>query len=154
MNKFWTEKHSIQLSRVWVVVFGILLVAVDVAGYWLVEFICEYVIKENRGLGDSLALLAALYLCSVPAYILLVSLYRLLRNMELDRVFIAENVVLLRRVSWCCVAAALTCLFFVWTWPALLIISVAAGFMALIVRVVKNVFVRAIGMKDELDYTV
>ena len=34
------------------------------------------------------------------------------------------------------------------------LVAVAAAFMALFVRVVKNVFVHAIGMKDELDYTV
>jgi hypothetical protein len=33
-------------------------------------------------------------------------------------------------------------------------VSLAAGFMALIVRIVKNVFERAIVMKDELDLTV
>ncbi len=32
--------------------------------------------------------------------------------------------------------------------------SIAAGFMALIVRIVKNVFEQAIRMKDELDYTI
>ena len=34
------------------------------------------------------------------------------------------------------------------------VIAMAAAFMALIVRIVRNVFLTAIGMKDELDYTV
>ena len=34
------------------------------------------------------------------------------------------------------------------------VIAMAAAFMALIVRIVRNVFQTAIGMKDELDYTV
>ena len=33
-------------------------------------------------------------------------------------------------------------------------LAVAAGFMALIVRVLKNAFEQAVRMKDELDYTV
>lgn len=37
---------------------------------------------------------------------------------------------------------------------AFLFLAVAAGFMALIVRVLKNAFAQAVRMKDELDYTV
>ena len=35
-----------------------------------------------------------------------------------------------------------------------LVCAMAAGFMALIVRIVKNAFQQALLMKDELDYTV
>ena len=37
---------------------------------------------------------------------------------------------------------------------ARVLIAIAAGFMGLIVRIVKNVFEQAITMKDELDLTV
>ena len=33
-------------------------------------------------------------------------------------------------------------------------VCVAAAFMALVVRVIKNAFAQAVKMKDELDYTV
>ena len=153
MERFWTEKNSILLSRVMVAVFTVTLLCCDVGGWWLVRFVCENVMNDH-GQAGSYELLAGLYLCSIPAYSLLYSLYRLLQNMEKNRVFIAENVVLLRRVSWCCVLAALICLCITPVWPSLFLVAVAAAFMALIVRVVKNVFVHAIGMKDELDYTV
>jgi hypothetical protein len=39
-------------------------------------------------------------------------------------------------------------------YPLLLLVAIAAGFMGLIVRIVKNAFQQAIAMKDELDYTV
>ena len=38
--------------------------------------------------------------------------------------------------------------------PFIFAVGLAAGFMALIVRVVKNAFAQAVRMKDELDYTV
>ena len=38
--------------------------------------------------------------------------------------------------------------------PFIFAIGVAAAFMALIVRVIKNAFAQAVKMKDELDYTV
>ncbi len=153
METFWSERRSIQLSRGLVIFFGALLVALDIGGWWFAQFICANVVRHT-GMRYVLSLLICLYLCSVPAYILLVSLYKLLNNMEKDHVFVQENVVLLRRVSWCCVAAALVCLLFISTWLSLVVISLAAAFMALIVRVIKNVFVRAINMKAELDYTI
>lgn len=57
-------------------------------------------------------------------------------------------------MSWCCAGAALLALGGALVWPTMLLLTVAAGFMALIVRVVKNIFEQAIRMKDELDYTV
>ncbi len=149
----WTETESITLSRVITGIFGALLVAADIGGWWLVRFVCDNVVQDH-GPAGFWGLMIGLYLCSVPAYFLLAGLYRLLKNLEKDRVFVAENVILLRRVSWCCVMAAVICLCIAPVWPSLFLVAVAASFMALIVRVVKNVFVRAIGMKDELDYTV
>jgi hypothetical protein len=153
MKTIWTEKNSMALSRAVTVLFGILVAAADLGGWWLVDFICRNIVVSHGDVGRW-ALLAGLYLCSVPAYIALICLYRLLKNIELERVFTAENVVLLRRVSWCCVAAACISLCVAPVWYSTVLIAAAAAFMALIVRVVKNVFVRAIGMKDELDYTV
>ncbi len=153
MKTFWSEHRSILLSRVLVILFGILLVALDLGGWWFVQFICANVVLHT-GTRYALSLLICLYICSVPAYILLFSLHRLLNNLEKDLVFVQENVTLLRRVSWCCVAAAVVCLIFSSTWLSLAVVSLAAAFMALIVRVIKNVFVRAINMKAELDYTI
>lgn len=149
----WQEKDSVRLSRFAVRLFTILLAAADVGGWWLVRFVSS-IVTQNHGMPGRVVLLVCLYACSVPGYVLLCSLYRLLQNLEKDSIFTAENVCLLRRVSWCCTAAAVICLCGMPVWPSLFLVAVAAAFMALIVHVVKNVFVRAIGMKDELDYTV
>lgn len=60
------------------------------------------------------------------------------------------------RISWCCTWAAALCLPVgaVLGLPFIFAIGVAAAFMALIVRVIKNAFAQAVKMKDELDYTV
>ena len=50
--------------------------------------------------------------------------------------------------------AALLCLVSALYYPSFLLITAAAGFMCLIVRVVKNVFQQAIAMKSELDLTI
>lgn len=153
-QEFWDAQRSIRLSRAATVVFGAAVAVCDVLGPRLVQFICEAVVRADRGLAGHYTLLAVLYLGSIPAYLLLYSLYRLLANLERGQVFVPANVALLRRVSWCCAGAALLALGGALVWPTMLLLTVAAGFMALIVRVIKNIFEQAIRMKDELDYTV
>lgn len=65
-----------------------------------------------------------------------------------------ENVSILRLLSWCCIAAGLVCLFSALYYMPFLIVSAAAAFVGLILRVVKNVFAEAVRLKDENDYTI
>ena len=60
----------------------------------------------------------------------------------------------LRAVSWYCVWVALICLAGCVCYPPFVFVAIAAAFMALIVRIVKNVFQQAISMKSELDLTI
>ena len=75
-------------------------------------------------------------------------------SIKRGEIFTADNVRRLRIVSWCCVGAALLCLVSALYYPSFLLVTAAAGFMCLIVRVVKNVFQQAISMKSELDLTI
>lgn len=149
----WNESRSIRLSRALVALFFIALIACDIGGWWLVQFV-----RENWGVyhdpAEGYVLLGCLYLCSVPGYWLLYDLNRLLRNIQSAQVFLPVNVKLLRQISWCCFAACAICLCGMIVWPSLFVVATAAGFVGLIVRVVKNVFEQAICMKDELDFTV
>ena len=66
-----------------------------------------------------------------------------------------QNVTALRRISLCCAGAAALCLptgFIVYVPFAFL--GAAAGFMALIVRVIQIAFAQAVRMKNELDLTI
>ena len=66
----------------------------------------------------------------------------------------SANVTALRRISWCCAGAAVVCLAAAYIYLPFAFLGVAAAFMALIVRVLKNAFAQAVHMKDELDYTI
>ena len=67
----------------------------------------------------------------------------------------ARNRHVRRRISWCCTWAAVLCLpVGIWIYLPFAFLAVAAGFMALLVRVLKNAFAQAVRMKDELDYTI
>ena len=78
-------------------------------------------------------------------------MWKLLQNLGRGKVFNEENVRLLTRVSWCCAAAAFICALGFVVYTPFLIPVAAAGFMALIVRIVRNVFQKALEMKNELD---
>ncbi len=154
MKTFWSPTYSIRLSRIVTLGVTAALILINLFGVPFTNFMVGALFSQNNGLAGGYLLLGNLYLCSIPGYILLFSLYQLLKNIEAGQVFIAANVAYLRRVSWCCVAAALFCGITALLWPSLGVVALAAAFMALIVRVVKNVFAQAILMQDELDFTV
>ena len=149
----WNSEKSIILSKLCVLLFMGLLLAVVVTAPWLTHWFVEF---SQAGLKEEEAacFMATIYVGSVPAAFLLYSLLKLLRRIETGQVFTAENVELLRRISWSCFAGAgvaLISLFYYYPW---FIMAVAAAFMGLIVRVVKNVVAQAVELKDEADYTV
>lgn len=147
----WTGKRSIGLTKFCILVFFAALIAVVVTGPWLTRWYVEY---NHAAPGSEVFFLATVYIGSVPAAYLLYNLLRLLRRIEADQVFVAENVECLRRISWTCFVGAGVALasgFYYLSW---LFIFVAAAFMGLIVRVVKNIVAQAVALKDDADYTI
>ena len=152
----WNKDKSITLSRFCTVVFAVLLLALDIGCYWVVKRFSDIspVSWKYSAACIEAVRVAAVYVCSVFAWILLWHLWKLLGNISREEVFTEENVRHLRVVSWCCLGAACICLVTSPVCLPFLFIAAAAGFMALIVRIVKNVFQQAIAMKSELDLTI
>ena len=69
-------------------------------------------------------------------------------------IFDDRNVSLLRLLSWCCVAASLITIVAGHFYLPFFIVGVAAGFFAVILRVIKNVFRAAIDIKTENELTI
>ena len=152
--KFWNDEKSITLTRCVVVLALIGCIAMTVGGPWVVAwFVQSAHLQASTGLTASLLVLG--YACAALAIGMLCSLYRFLRRIENGQVFVEENVTALRRISWCCAGAAVLCLVaVVICYRPFAVLAVAAGFMALLVRVLKNAFAQAVRMKNELDYTI
>ncbi len=144
----WLKSKSILFSQIGVVLFALLLAVLDLGCWRIVNWFVAL-----RGMGGQAVwgILAVLLLCSVFGWVLLWALWRLLGNLRQARVFTEENIALLQRVSLCCAAAALICVGGCFFYLPFLIAAAAAGFMALIVRIVRNVFQKALDMKNELD---
>lgn len=148
----WNGEKSIALSKLCILLFLGLLLAIAVSAPWLTHWFVNF---SQAGLkGTESYFLATIYVGFVPAAYLLYSLLGLLRRIDAGQVFIAANVELLRRISWSCFAGAgiaLISIFYYYPW---FFLAVAAAFMGLIVRVVKNVIAQAVELKNEADYTV
>ena len=151
----WDDHKSITLTR-YVVALAILGSAVmTVCGPWLVRWLMSTHHLNQEGPAVEVVLLVLGYLCAALAFWMLYNLYRFLGRLEQGEVFVPQTVLALRRISWCCTWAAVLCLpVGIWIYLPFAFLAVAAGFMALLVRVLKNAFAQAVRMKDELDYTI
>ena len=147
----WTKDRSITLSIVCIYVFAAILLAADIFCYRLTGwFIRLRGMLWQQGVG----MMVTVYVCSVFAWIALYELLRLLRALRRGEVFVGKNVRAMRIVSWCCAGVAVMCLVSVIWYLPFVLVAIAAGFMCLIVRIVKNAFQQAVAMKDELDLTI
>ena len=140
------------LSKVCTILFMVLLSACLVSAPWLVTRLI-FMSQPAQNAGQTLFLIT-IYVGGVPASALLAFLYALLHQIGSGRVFINENVAYLRYISWCCFAGAIVCfassLYYI-PWVAL---GIAAAFMGLIIRVVKNVIAEAVALQDDSDLTI
>ena len=99
-------------------------------------------------------LITVCYCCLPFAAAALLTLRLLLKNILKSEVFVSQNVKFLRILSWCCVAVALIALASGYFYLPFYIVGTAAGFFALILRVIKNVFCAAIEIKNENELTI
>ncbi len=81
-------------------------------------------------------------------------LFTLLLRVRGGKVFSAVSVALIRGISWCSAAVGVIFIGLGFYFPLCFIIAVAALFLALCVRVVKNVIEEATEIKSENDLTV
>jgi len=147
----WNGRRSIGLSKFCILVFMCALIATAVSAPWSTRWFVDY---SHAAKGSESFFLATIYIGSIPAAYLLYNLFRLLRRIEAGQVFIAENVECLRRISWSCFVGAGIAFISGFYYLSWLFVFVAAAFMGLIVRVVKNVVAQAVALKDEADYTI
>lgn len=147
----WTKDLSIRLTVFFTRLFLVLLAV----GLLFAPRIVGWGLGLTGGRPEFVGrICAAFYCCVLPAAVLLVSLDRLLAGISKGEVFTEKNIAILRRCSWCCMAVAIICLGFTVTLLYFLMVAIAAAFIGLILRVVKNVFEQALALKEENDYTI
>ena len=148
----WNDKKSISLSKLCVLIFTVMLIGIALSAPWLVRWLLDF--SRADLVGKEAYFLLTIYSGSIPAAVLLFCLYRLLHRIELEQVFIAANVEYLRRISWSCFAGAIICFASTPYYIPWIFVAIAAAFMGLIVRVVKNVIAQAVELKNESELTI
>lgn len=154
----WNRRRSVTLS-LWVC---FLVSAVLIAGLFVGPWAVKMWLHHYRGLKENGAVMlrmltlfkACFYPCAGLGLVTLYSLIRLLLNIKKDSIFIMPNVQYLRRISWCCIVVSLITLVAGVFYIPYVFISVAAGFMGLMLRVVKNVMENAVQLKEENELTI
>ena len=147
----WNSKKSVMLSLVFTRIVMVLVVAVGFVTPMMVDAYLEYTSRGTELWG---LLLATVYGCCVPALVALFSLDRLLANIKRSHVFLDANVSYLRWISWCCFFVSLVLMPAAFSIRVLWVVAVAAAFIGLILRVVKNVIEEAVVLKSENDLTI
>lgn len=152
----WTKTKSLLLSRILTMVTGgivlILTFFVPAFSKWYEKMSLGRGLFEESGI--VLPMCICLYICEVCALAALYELHILLENINKEQVFTERNTSCLRRISWACMLAGISfAIFGLWKFVFLLPAMLAVMF-GLIMRVLKNVFEKAVEIKSENDFTV
>ncbi|MDD7556030.1 DUF2975 domain-containing protein [Ruminococcus sp.] len=146
----WTQKASLRLTTI-----------INWVAFATVVFLMFFIPVMARWYDDVsmtppifLPLCICLYLSAGQGLVVLLTLGRLLHNLNRDRIFVTQNVTCLRIISWCCFGISLVFLGLAWFRSLGLLVAFAAAFFGLILRVLKNVFARAVTLQEEADYTI
>ncbi len=146
----WSKECSILLSK-----------GLTIVGFLMTLFILPFVpvVTEfyDTISGDDpvrFEFTVAVYIVLTFGIILIFTLFRLLNNISKKVIFVNQNTRYLRRISWCCFfIAAILFVLGIWVTRSVLVAFVA-GFMGLILRILKNVFEEAVSIREENDYTI
>lgn len=145
------KKSSVTIATVSVIVCMVLIVAVGIAAPWLVSWFVRL-----RGLSKTVGriIFTAYYSCGVLAEFALFWLFKLLRNIKMDKMFDGVNPYYMFYISNSCLSIALSTFVFGFWYPPFFFVAAAMLFLFLIVRVVRLCFIAATEMKEENDLTI
>ena len=148
-NLKWTPQLSVFLSAAIVKLLFVIFAAATVYSPFGIE---SY--AARTGGCNKLMLAVSFYLCAAFAFTALVTLDKLLKNIRLENIFITSNVTYLRILSWCCYGVGVvTAIYSIWEYY-FMVIAAAAAFFGLVLRVLKNVFCKAVEIREENDATI
>ena len=139
----------------------ILLAALCVLVAWL-PMVVESMIDVADNIGnralitdsERVFVLADAYIMVAVAFVAVILLFFLLRAVLLERIFTVLATRLIAAISWCCFAEGVLFLAIGYYFQLAFGVAVAACFVGLCLRVVKNVIEEATRIKSENDFTI
>ncbi len=146
-----TKERSINLTITLMVSLTVAFVILIFTGPMLASW---YGDLSGKGEVGAKILLLVFYFCSPAAVIVIVSGLKLLFNLKKGVFFTKENTLHIRRMSISCLTVVPLCVVGCLWFYGFIPITVAALFMFLILRIVKNVFQYGTELKEENDLVV
>ncbi|MBQ8780338.1 MAG: DUF2975 domain-containing protein [Oscillospiraceae bacterium] len=145
----WTDSMSLILSSSIIKVLAVIFIAAAVYAPFGLK---GYAFRNEEC--NPAAFITVFYVCALMAFTALFFLNKLIANIRKSKIFIHENTKILRILSWCCYFAGIaTAVYSFWEYHYI-VIGAAAAFFGLILRVLKNVFAKAVEMREENDGTI
>lgn len=143
------------------VLTGLLLISLCVLTFWL-PMVVESMIDTADNIGDRASItplgrtlvLVDAYAMIAVAFVAVILLFFLLRTVLRGEVFSTSATRLIASVSWCCFAECLLFLLIGGVFQLAFGAAIAACFLAVCLRVVKNVIAEATEIKSENDFTI
>lgn len=151
----WTKTKSLFLSRILTVVMTAMIILITFFIPSIAEWYQDISVGEGL-LGNKIVIpmCTSIYICEFFALIAMRSLYVLLKNINKNEVFVKKNTACLRRISWMFMLASVSLLIF-GLWRYIFLFAAFLSFMfGLVMRVLKNVFEKAVEIKSENDFTI
>ena len=159
MNEtLWNSKRSIILTKFCILALMLVSVIMMFCGKYLISRFLILTGGAKIDISNEFSFYIITFISYMLGIIALLTLFCMLRfivNLENDLVFVPQNIKWLRFISYGCLSAGLLLIIATVVYHKLfLVLSLAALFMMLIVRVIKNAFEQAVEMKEELDLTI
>ncbi len=147
----WTIKKSILFTKVLTLTMLFIFVVLMFFSSSIIHILIEqYHFNPNHQTWMQVTIIVG----GINAIMILIDVYRLLANLANQSVFIPQNILFLRRLSWLCFVGAtialVSSIYFIY-WG---LISLFAYFLATILRIIKHVFVEAYELKQENELTI
>ncbi len=151
----WSDMRSLKLSKL----LTYSLIAMLVVAFVCIPFISRWYISisvSNSFIKSDafIPVCVMLVICDIFGLAAANALRKLIANIGKSEVFIEDNSKSLRIISWCCIFVGLTFTVFGLWRLSFFLGAFFAFFMGLIMRVLKNVFEKAVSIKNENDLTV
>lgn len=145
------SKKSIRLTVAYILIlavaFVVLLFVAPVAAFWYCDL-------AGKGETAAKVLIAVFYICAPAAAVVIYSSLNMLKNMMKGEFFTQSNTKYLSRMSLSCLFVVPVCVGGCFWFYGFVPIAVSAGFMFLILRIIKNVFEYGCEIKEENDLVV
>lgn len=94
------------------------------------------------------------YLCILPILLALLCLDRLLWQINKGDVFVEGNITMICVISWCCFVTSLFAAVATFFYPPFIFVAIVMFFGGVILRVVRDVFAKAVFLQGENDFTI